>query len=163
MKFSDFNTYLIARFLFRYAKASVPGSFASLFQRNSEYHNHETRSANYFHIPAVTSVLGKTGIRFRGAIVWNAVLSNNVNTDVSGAVYVKFLKKRLINENVLPWIDGRIIIMYLESTQPCNHNLIKYVDHTMMSFSLVKMYSYCGVNSVVISQDVPLVIICIWI
>ena len=121
MKFSDLNTYLIARFMFRYAKASVPDSFGSLFQRNNEYHNHETRSADHFHIPVVTSDLGKTGIRFRGAIIWNAVLCNNVNTDVSEAVYAKFLQ-RLINENVLPWIDGRMIIMYLESTQPCNHH-----------------------------------------
>ena len=101
MKFSYLNTYLIARSMFRYAKASVPDSFGSLFQKTSECHNHETRSADHFHIPAVTSDLGKTGIRFRGAIIWNAVLSNNVNTDVSEAVYVKFLK-RLINENVLP-------------------------------------------------------------
>ena len=121
IKFSDLNAYLIARFMFRYSKASVPDSFGSLFQRNREYHNHETRSADHFHIPAVTSDLGKTGIRFRGAIIWNAVLCNNVNTDVSEAVYVKFLK-RLINENVLPWIDGKMIIMYLETTQPCNHH-----------------------------------------
>ena len=77
--------------------------------------------ADHFHIPAVTSDLGKTGIRFRGVIIWNAGLSNNVNADVAEAVYVKFLK-RLINENVLPWIDGRMIIMYLESTQSCNHH-----------------------------------------
>ena len=110
VKISYLNTYLIARFMFRYAKASVPDSFASLFQGNSEYHNHETRSADHFHIPAVTSDLGKTGIRFRGAIIWNAVLSKNVNTDVSEAVYVKFLK-RLINEIVSLRKDGRMIIM----------------------------------------------------
>ena len=69
MKFSDLNTCLIARFMFRYVKASVPKSFGSLFQRNSEYHNHETWSADPFLIAAVTSDLGKTGIRFRGAII----------------------------------------------------------------------------------------------
>ena len=150
MEFSDLNTYLIAHFMFRYTKSSVPDSFASLFQRNSEYHYHETRSAGHFHIPAAKSDLGKTGIRICGAIIWNAMLSNNVNTDVSEAVCVKFLK-RLINENVLPWVDGRMIIMYLESTQPCNHQLNIYVDHIMMSISLVNMYSWYGVDSVVIS------------
>ena len=119
--FSYLNTYLIARLMFWYSKASVPESCASLFQRNNEYHNHETRSAYHLHIPAVTSDLGKTCIRCRGAITWNAVLSNNFNTDVSEAVHVKFLKI-LINENVLPWIDGKIIIMCLESTQPSNHH-----------------------------------------
>ena len=119
MKFSDLNTWLPV------SCSDMPKQafqiFASLFQRNSEYHNHETISADHFHIPAVKSDLGKTGIRFRRAIIRNAVLSNNVNTDVSDAVYVKFLK-RLINENVLPWINGKIIILYLESTQPCNHH-----------------------------------------
>ena len=85
MKFSDLNTYLSARFMFRYVKASVPDSFGFLFQRNSEYHNHETRSADHFHIPVVTFDLDKICIRFRGAMIWNAVLCNNVNTDVSEA------------------------------------------------------------------------------
>ena len=67
------------------------------------------------------------------------------------AVHVKFLK-RLINKYALLWIDARMIIMYLESTQPYNHHFDqKYVDHIMMSISLVKMYSYYEVDSVVIS------------
>ena len=57
----------------------------------------------HFHI-CTDNILGphthNTGIRFRGAITWNAVLSDNVNTDVSEAVHVKFLK-RLIDKNVL--------------------------------------------------------------
>ena len=34
--------------------------------------------------------LGKTGIRYRGAITRNTVLSNDISADVSEAVYVKF-------------------------------------------------------------------------
>ena len=97
IKFMDLNGYLIARFMFQYATARVSDSFTSLFHRNNEYHNHETR----------TSDLGKTGIIHRGAIIWNAVLSNNISTDVPEAVYVKLLR-RLINENALPWIGCRV-------------------------------------------------------
>ena len=39
---------------------------------------------------------GKTGNRFKGAALWNAVLSNDLNIDVSEAVYVTLLK-RLVN------------------------------------------------------------------
>ena len=56
-------------------------------------------AADHFHIPAVASDLSKTGIKFRGAIIWDAVLSNDINIDVFEAVYGKFLK-RLIKENV---------------------------------------------------------------
>ena len=110
MKFSDLNKYPIVRFMFRFATASFPDSFASLSQRNSEYHNHETRSADQFHISAAASDLGKVGIRFRGANIWNAGLSNNVNIDVSEAVYAKFLNWP-VDKNVLPWIDRRMIIL----------------------------------------------------
>ena len=78
IKSIDLNGYLIARFMFRYTIASVPDSFTSLFHRNNEYHNHETRTADHFHIPAVTSDLEKTGIRYRGA-------SNDISADVSEA------------------------------------------------------------------------------
>ena len=47
------------------------------------------------------SDLSKTGIRYRGAIIWNAILSNDTNTDVSEAVFKKFLK-RLIMIGLLP-------------------------------------------------------------
>ena len=107
IKFMDLNRYLIARFMFRHAATRVPDSFTSLFHRNNEYHNHETRTADHFHIPAVASNLGKTGIRYRGAIIWNAMLSNDISADVSEAVFVKLLR-RLINENALPWIGCRV-------------------------------------------------------
>ena len=109
MKLLDLNKYLVARFMFQHA---IDG-FTSLFQKkNNEYHNHETVTTDYFYIPAVTMNLGKTGIRFRGAIIWNAVYRNDINIDVAEAVYVKLLK-RLINENLLLWTDGRAV------TQSC--------------------------------------------
>ena len=52
----------------------------------------------------VISDLDKSGIRFRGAIEWNAAFTTNINIDVSERVYVKFLK-RLINENANKCID----------------------------------------------------------
>ena len=154
MNFSYLNEYLVARFMFWYAATRVPGGFTSLFQRSGYYHNHETRSADHFHIPVrvVTSDLGKPGIRPHGAIIWNTVLSNNINIDVSERLYVNSFKKSLIIENVFTWIDGRIIIMYTWSQ--CNCVIIisnKYVDHISMSISLVKTYLYYGMDLIVSS------------
>ena len=112
IKFMDLNGYLIARFIFRYAISRVPDSFTSLFHRNNEYHNHDTRTADHFRIPTETSDLGKTGIRYRSAIIWNAVLSNDISADVSEAVYIELLR-RLINEYALQWIGCRV------TTQSC--------------------------------------------
>ena len=82
MKFSNLNNYLIARFMFWYAAARILDGFTSLFRRNSQHHDHETRSAYCFHIQAVPSDLGKTGNKFHGVIIWNSVLSSNINLDV---------------------------------------------------------------------------------
>ena len=38
------------------------------------------------------SDLGKTGIRYRGVIVWNEILKDGVDPDVSEAVFKKVLK-----------------------------------------------------------------------
>ena len=53
--------------------------FKPFFQRNQELHNYSTRIADHFHIPLVISDLGKTGIRFRGAVIWNSILNDGIN------------------------------------------------------------------------------------
>ena len=79
MKFLDLNKYLSARFLFRYVTARVPDGLHSYFRETINIIIHETRTAGHYHIPAVVSDLGKTDIRFRGAVMWNDVLSNDIN------------------------------------------------------------------------------------
>ena len=101
MKLLDLNSYLIGRFMYRCHIEVVPEQFALYFTKNSDLHDHVTRTAHHFHAPQVKSDLSKTGIRYRGAIIWNAILSNDTNTDVSEAVFKKFLK-RLIMIGILP-------------------------------------------------------------
>ena len=48
--------------------------------------------AGHFHIPPIKLDLSKTGIKYKGAIIWNYILQEDVNVDVSEAV----LKKSLI-------------------------------------------------------------------
>ena len=83
MKFEDINAYLIGNFMYRHSQCKVPESFHSFFCENKDIHDHVTRSAQHFHIPCAKSDLGKTGIRYRGAVVWNPILQDGTNTDVS--------------------------------------------------------------------------------
>ena len=92
MKFADINPFLIGRFMHRCCNGKVPEIFVSYFQQNCDVHHYDTRTAQHYHIPQVKSDLAKTGIRYRGAVVWNAILSDNTNTNVSEATFKKVLK-----------------------------------------------------------------------
>ena len=100
MKFDNINTYLIGNFMYRYSKEKVPELFYSFFIKNQDIHVHDTRSAQHFHDPCVKTDLGKTGIRYR-AVIWNLILQDGTNIDVSEAVFKKCLK-RLITAGVFP-------------------------------------------------------------
>ena len=83
MKFVDINKYLIARFMFRYCNKKLPVLFNSYFEYNSDYINYNTRSAEHFHTPHIKTDLAKTGIKYRGAIIWNAILNRGIYPDTS--------------------------------------------------------------------------------
>ena len=95
IKFVNINKYLIGRFMFRVYHGQVPDFFFTFFVRNCDIHPHETRLAGHFHIPSVQLDLSKTGIKYKGAIIWNNILQEDVNLDVSEAVFQKILIKML--------------------------------------------------------------------
>ena len=95
LKLSDINKYLIGRFMFRYCNGQIPRLFDSFFFRNHDFHEHNTRISGHFHIISVKSDLSKTGIRYRGAVIWNTILHHGINHESSEAVFVKLLKKIL--------------------------------------------------------------------
>ena len=78
----------------------VPQSFRTLFRKNNEYHSYSTRSAHHLHIPSVKLDLSKTGIKYRGSIVWNIIAESGINLEVSEAAFKKSLIK-LINTDRL--------------------------------------------------------------
>ena len=100
LKLVDINKYLTGRFMFRYCNGSLPELLNSFFVYNSDYHNYNTRTAQHFHIPPVKTDLAKTGIKYRGAIIWNCILSHGIYSDTSESVFVKFLK---LIVDTLPW------------------------------------------------------------
>ena len=101
MKFECINYYLFARLMYRLCIDQFPSLFKPFFHRNQELYNYSTRTADHFHIPLVKSDLGKTGIRLRGAVIWNSILNDGINPEVPEAVFKKFLKKWL--QTVKTW------------------------------------------------------------
>ena len=93
IRFKDINKYLIGRFMFRFCNANVPVLVHSYFQRNNEFHNYQTRTASHLHIPSMKTDLGQTSIRYRGALIWNGLVTINIDDNSSEAFFVKLLKR----------------------------------------------------------------------
>ena len=70
-----------------------------MFRLNSRVHNHNTRQANHFHLPQANKNLRKTSLSYRGAIIWNKILSLGIRINVSNAVFGKDFK-RFITDTV---------------------------------------------------------------
>ena len=101
MKFENINKYLIGNFMYHYNCVKVPDIFSHFFNRNSDIPVYNTRIADHFHFPAAKTDLGKTGIKYRGAVIWNIIVKDGINTDVSETVLKKNLKK-LVNDGIIP-------------------------------------------------------------
>ena len=91
MRFSDVNVYLISKFMFGVCKGDVPEIFRTYFRFNSEIHNHFTRQCDYLHVPIVKSNLGKS------SIIWSYIISKGVDLDISEVVFVKTVKRIVVN------------------------------------------------------------------
>ena len=98
LKFTDINTYLTGRFMYKFYKKNVPEIFTSFFQCNSSVHGYSTRQREYLHVPPVKSNLSQFSIRYRGVVVWNAILKSKINPDVSEFVFVKSFKAHILDK-----------------------------------------------------------------
>ena len=72
-----------------------------MFKFNSDVHGYETRQSSHFHLPQPNKKLRKSSLCYRGAIIWNSIVSCEISTDVSKGVFAKNLKK-LITDDKLP-------------------------------------------------------------
>ena len=99
MKLAHINTYLIGRFMFRISIGKVPESLTSLLKKNSDYHSYSTRIADLYHVPCVKLDLSKTGIKYRGTSIWNLIALEEINLEVSEAVFKKNLI-RMLNSGI---------------------------------------------------------------
>ena len=93
------NVYVIGKFMYKVHHRKTLNVFISMFKVNSSVHGYDTRQASHYHLPLPTKGLSKTGLCYRGAIIWNKILSLGVRTKVSEAVFSKDFK-RFITDTV---------------------------------------------------------------
>ena len=67
------------------------------FTKNSNIHVHDTRQKCHYHLPLCRTNLGKCGLRYVGASIWNNILSVNINPNVSEFIFSRSLKAAICN------------------------------------------------------------------
>ena len=63
--------------------------FNSMFMKNVQVRNYDTRRKEHYHLPCFKTRLGKINLRCNGVIVWNSILTSGIPVDVSQAVSPK--------------------------------------------------------------------------
>ena len=88
--------YLIGHLMYRiyHGELHVLHGF---FTKNSNIHVHDTRQKCHYHLPLCRTNLGKCGLRYVGASVWNNILSVNINPNVSEFIFSRSLKAAICN------------------------------------------------------------------
>ena len=67
------------------------------FLKNSNIHVHDTRQKCHYHLQLCRTNLGKCGLRYVGASIWNNILSVNINPNVSEFIFSRSLKAAICN------------------------------------------------------------------
>ena len=104
MQLNYINTYLVGRFMYKVYHKTLPAIFDDFFRYNYHIHDHHTRTASHLHVPSASSNLSKAGIRYKGVIIWNKILTVNINPDSSEQSFKVMLKKCIIQQLIKNWI-----------------------------------------------------------
>ena len=94
MKLNYPNTYSVRKFMYKICHKSIPAIFYDFFKYNHHIHDHDTRTVSHLHLPSATSDLSKT------VIIWNKILSVNINHDSSEQSFKVMLKNCIIQQSI---------------------------------------------------------------
>ena len=92
LKFIHINKYLIGRLMFRIYNHELQNLFGDFFTVNRELHGHKTRQALHYHIPLFKTNLGKSCLRYYGAMIWNKIMSLKIPTTTNEFLFSRTLK-----------------------------------------------------------------------
>ena len=94
---SNLNKFLVGQLMFNSYTKKLPDIFDEYFMCNSDVHQHDTRNRNHLHYARFKTALGKRSLRFWGVLVWNSILSLNLDLNVKPMTFKNNLKKALLN------------------------------------------------------------------
>ena len=114
LKFTYINLYLTCKFMFRYHNGKIPDIFQNIFMVNSDTHDHYTRRSESYHVPKVKTNLGKWSIRYTCVIAWNTIISLKINSETSEAVFAKTVKKCILNQSILRFLNFHRTFMVIQ-------------------------------------------------
>ena len=100
IKVSDLNVFLIAHVMHKVHTADVINAFQCMFITNKNIHSHETRQSDHLNIPLYHKNVGKTSIRYRGAVIWNIVLKSGITLSCSQLTFKQQLKTQISAGNI---------------------------------------------------------------
>ena len=96
LRLEEIHVYKVALMMFKVFHRDTPKVFSSLFTRNSDIHDYETRQMNQFHVPAARTNYMLRSVSVKGVRIWND-LSDRINHDCSFLSFKISLKKYIIN------------------------------------------------------------------
>ena len=76
LKISDICALQELKFCFKYEHNNLPSYFYSIFLKNHEIHNFNTRNINNFQLPQIRHSFVKTAIRYRIPVAYNSCPNN---------------------------------------------------------------------------------------
>ena len=88
--------YLVGRLMYRVYHEELT-TLQFLFIKNSDIHMHGTRTRGHYHIPLCRTNLGKSSLRYFGALLWNEVLNADINPNVGDLIFSRNLKTAICN------------------------------------------------------------------
>ena len=88
--------YLVGRLMYRVYHEELT-TLQFLFIKNSDIHMHGTRQRGHYHIQLCRTNLGKSSLRYFGALLWNTVLNADINPNVSDFIFSRNLKTAICN------------------------------------------------------------------
>ena len=88
--------YIVGRLMYRVYHEELT-TLRFLFIKNSDIHMHGTRQRGHYHIPLCRTNLGKSSLRYFGALLWNKVLNADINPNVSDFIFSRHLKTAICN------------------------------------------------------------------
>ena len=94
------NVYAIGKFMYQVFHCETLPIFISMFRINASVHGYSTRQANHFHLPKPKKELRKSSLCYRGAVIWNSIMSCEIRTHVSKPVFCNDLKKYIVNNTL---------------------------------------------------------------
>ena len=94
-RYIGLTLYLVGRLMYRVYNNDYP-LFQAMFVLNKNVHNHNTRQTDHYHIPSFKTRLGKTGLHYNGATIWNKTLKLGIPIETQEFTFAKYLKSSIL-------------------------------------------------------------------